>query len=202
MYGIIRTIFGLICFSVVFVLLKYKKIRLNKVKLTFTIVAISLLVILFMFLPFENLFVDFTSPDRAFNYCYSNSEYIMSVEGESSDLLIGKENGTYKYIIFPKTENGWKLPSFLNIDLKSKKIIDSKNCIVTIRKNKKTNDYFVMIMGLNNMISKPFDSCNSDFIIDTSSSNKRIYHAKINDFNENYWVNIDNEQFYFGNAFN
>ena len=178
---------------------KSNKIRWNKI--CFLAVTISIIfMIVLAFIPFENLFITFSSPEKAFHYYQgSKTKVKLVVKGKDSDLVIGEDDDTHIYLIVPKVANGWKISNAINKKHISH-IYGMYNSIsVDVYQYKNTNDYFVAILDTNGGYSQITDSFNSKFSslvqpIDVLEKTYVTYYTNIQDFTDEYWVNVNGEK--------
>ena len=156
---------------------KSNKIRWNKI--CFLAVTISIIfMIVLAFIPFENLFITFSSPEKAFHYYQgSKTKVKLVVKGKDSDLVIGEDDDTHishTYGMYNSTS-------------------------VDVYQYKNTNDYFVAIFDTNGGDSQITDSFNSKFSslvqpIDVLEKTYVTYYTNIQDFTDEYWVNVNGEK--------
>ena len=96
----------------------YKKRKKNISKPIFR-VSLILLAVLFSIIwygRFENLFITFSSPEKAFYY--TNLETIdVVVEGEESTMIICANNTEQRVTLLPKTNEGWKIKSRFKVKI-------------------------------------------------------------------------------------
>ena len=80
----------------------------NNIKIIL-IVALNISVLISLyFLPFENLMIDFDTPQSAYSYMNGfNSNVVLEVDGKESVFVVENEEGIYKYSIISKSENGY-----------------------------------------------------------------------------------------------
>lgn len=119
--------------------------RIIKKKIILRLIPIAIAVISYYFLfcfPIENLFIDFSTPDKAFHYLYSgNIKQI--IDGNASTMVLYMDNDAYLYAIIPKKNNSWKLDVFqFNSNILSKTI---NKRIINVYNAKNTNDYYITI---------------------------------------------------------
>lgn len=141
LFNLFRIVLWLIISS--FVVLKIRKtkiVRKKLVSLLIVVLCLGLISISGMF-PIENLFINFKSPESVFNYTNS---------GKVNDVIYGKEscmaiysnwNSTGGHCIIPKTEKGYKIPSYFATKTVSHKF--DKSGIFDVYNVKGTQDYYV-----------------------------------------------------------
>jgi hypothetical protein len=159
-------------------------------------IALSvMLVTVLAFFPFENLYTTFESPMEAYSYFHFGKADIKHVvNGTNCDLVIGDKDGANRYLIIPKTEDGWKV----GIGIDTKRIIQKlcNGIVIYVYQYEKTNDYFITVLDTNGGSVDITDRCNSEFY-PLKKSNQTIgkefvtYYAHISDFDGEYWISIN-----------
>lgn len=163
------------------------------------IIALTLIITLTtisVFIPIENTFITFSTPESAFHYTNSG-EVQLIVEGKESDLVIGDKNDTDILLIIPKTDNGWKL----GLGVHTKKVIRTIESEITIYvyQYKNTDDYYIMVLDTNGGECQISDTNNSKFYSlrkENSALNKNFYtyYAYIGNFRDRYTVTVNGNQ--------
>jgi hypothetical protein len=159
--------------------------------------GISLALITFSaFLPFENLFITFSSPEAAYEYYMSRKPNIeLIVEGDNCDLVVDRNNDSgNSYLIIPKTSDGWKV----GIGSDTKRIVQkfSNGIDIVIYQYKNTNDYFITIFNMTGEEIQISDNYNTEFY-SLKTSNDLIgktyftYYAHIHYSDSQYSVIVD-----------
>ena len=198
MYGLIRLCIGCIVFGCI--KLKFKELIKTRRHKIYILVIAAIFSIIFMFIPFENLFITFSSPEKVFNYCYTKkTKAKLVVEGKDSDLVIGQDDDTHIYLIVPKVANGWKISNAINMKHISHTYGMYNSTSVEVYQYKNTNDYFVSILDMNGGYSQITDSFNSKFSslvqpIDVLEKTYVTYYTNIQDFTDEYWINVNGEK--------
>ena len=196
MYGLIRLCIGCIVFGCI--KLKFKELIKTRRHKIYILVIAAIFSIIFMFIPFENLFITFSSPEKVFNYCYTKKTKVkLVVEGKDSDLVIGEDDDAHIYLIVPKVANGWKIGMWTNTKLISYEMYNSIS--VDVYQYKNTNDYFVSILDMNGGYSQITDSFQSEFSaleqpMDVLEKTYVTYYTNIQDFTDEYWINVNGEK--------
>lgn len=198
MYGAIRVILVFLAFVIVL-----KKVELNKVKRTVLLVLTVLLCTISAFVPVENLFVDFSSPEAVYKYMNLQApEELTVVYGEESAMVIAqKDQNSYNVRYTPKSEDGWKIGNALNV--KSVYCESNDDFIIDVKRYGKTTDYYIEVKFIGKQIEKITDSENSEFISVGKSENDTesefvFYYTAVQNFNNQYWIEIDGEKISFG----
>ena len=198
MYGIVRIIFWIIMFGIIVLIIrKFKTIK--KKDIIFLILFTSLLCTLSSFCIIENYFIEFSTPEQAFKYIYFENVKLV-IDGEKSTLIIGQEEkNKFNKLIIPKSPNGWKISR--GIDTKLIRQIIRKDIVIELIQYKDSEDYYIMVLDVNDNISEITDCCNTNFSklkSDELYSKFAIYSAYISVFNENYWIKVNGQIFNFG----
>lgn len=203
MYNIIRLIIGCIFLVCSIIAIKnFKSIRKHILYIVFTGLSV-LLIVVFTFIPFENLFITFDSPKAAYEYFNlgkSNIELI--VEGENCDFIVDRKNDSDTYLIIPKTSDGWKI----GIGSNTKRILQklSNGVVLYVYQYKDTSDYFITILDTNGGESTISDEYNSKFFSlerhnDSLGKNFVTYYTHITNLNPQYSVIVNDNKIVLGN---
>ena len=162
MYGIIRLIIGIVFFVFsIIVIKKYIVAHKRILYFVFTSIAIALITVLAI-IPFENLFITFSSPKLSYEYYTSGKSNIeLVVEGTDCDFVVDCKNDAYTYLIIPKNSYGWKIGTGVNTKRIFQKI--SNGITVYIYQYKNTNDYFITIFDTAGGELEILDSYNTEF---------------------------------------
>lgn len=145
MYSFIRTLIGVVFLVCSFLVIKKSGLG-RKRPLYFACACLSFLLIgTLEFLPFENFFVTFDSPQAAYDYYTLEKPNIeLVVEGDNCDLVIDRQSEADQYLLIPKTADGWKIG--INFDTKMifRKI--ANDTVIRGYRYKNTSDLFLMIL--------------------------------------------------------
>lgn len=193
-YTFIRIVIGLVIGIGLFLILKKIQIK-KKCYLNFLpIVTVLILFYALYCIPIENLFVNFTSPEKAFHYLYSG-DVIETIDGNSSTMILYKNNDVHSQTIIPKKNNGWKLDVFqFNVSILSKTI---DRHIINVYKARDTDDYYVTVWDtFTNDIVNVSDSKGSNFQYieeeNKATLDKNVtYFAYVKDLDDNYSIIIN-----------
>ncbi len=201
MFVFVRLAIGCVFFlSSTIVIKRHKQINKRKFYAIFTTITIALYVLL-SFIPFENLFLTFDSPESAYEYFIpGKSDIELVVEGNNCDFIVDRNKDTDTFLIIPKTENGWKIGTGSNMVRVDQKLTDGIS--VNIYQYKNSNDYFITILDTNGGESKISDNFNTVFYslernTDYLGKTYVTYYAHIPDFNVNYCLDVNGEQITF-----
>ncbi len=117
-----------------------------------TLLVVLLTVVLgvsYLATPIENLFLTFSSVEKAFTYVSTQSvkDILCVVDGKETSLVVAANGEENALKIFPMTENGWKL----NAGLETVTIMQQHcgNASIHIYRYKKSNDYYINIFNAN-----------------------------------------------------
>lgn len=190
MFGLIRLVLGIVIFAIVI------KIAKRKLSLLLVFCISVLITTVLSFVPFENVFISFSSPAKAYNYYYNytNKEIKLAVPGQKSDFVIGGENDTNVYLIVPKTNGHWKLGLGKDTNMISRKFVNGYS--IHVYRYKNTSEYYVSISNTNGGDFEIIDKYGSVFF-STSSENAALnttyytYYAYIPNYQSQYMFIID-----------
>lgn len=195
LYGIMRYVLGVVVFAIVFLLIKKSRISKKKSAYLISLIIITILTTLLYFIPIENLFISFSSPENAFKYM--NTWKIDSiVNGSETDLIIASKNKVNTYKIIPKTNNTWKIST----DLETKKYIGFYNGVsISVYKYKTSNDYYIALFNTDGGRIDISDNLNSKFFsvnkINTAFSEPiYYYYTCVYNLDDTYVLNINGEE--------
>lgn len=195
MYNIIRIIIGCVFLVSSTIIIKKSKITRKRILyVVFTGISVALITALAL-VPFENLFITFSSPESAYDY-YSlgKSNIELVVEGNNCDFAIDRNNNSDTHLIIPKTTDGWKI----GIGLHTKRIVQkfSNGISIYVYQYKNTNDYFITILNTSGGESTVSDEYNTNF--HSLENNDYVYgktfvtyYAHIPDFNTQYSIMVN-----------
>ena len=145
--------------------------------------------------PVENLFVDFKSPESVFNYTNF---------GEVNDIVYGKEscmviytdrNSSGGHYIIPRSEKGYKIPSFFASKKVSNKFDKDGN--FDVYNVSGTNDYYVVGIILSDTVEPEIiDSENRPvkyITIDMGDTETKtvVIYSYVENFNNDSYLIID-----------
>ena len=197
MFMIIRIAIGLLLIIIGFLIVR--NLKLNHKKVICLIVTISsvILTVALAFVPFENVFVTFSSPQEAYDYIsFGDKDIKLRVEGDTSDLIVGDKNGKEELLILPKNSDGWKIDTGKSIENISQKIHDG--ITVNVFRYKQTSECYVMIFNSNGGELELKDNLNSVFV-NTKEYNSAIekdyytYYAYLAEYNSDYELTLNGE---------
>ena len=197
MFIILRLIIGIIflLFMVIIIKIKFK----YKFKgYIFSVILSVILVTAIAFLPFENLFITFDSPESVYNYVnFGKSNIELVVSGKNCDFIIDDKKNSYSYLIVPKCQEGWKI----GIGSNTKRIMSKiyNDIVIDVFQYKNTNDYFIVLLNTKGESINLKDSNNSVFY-SLKKSNNQInetfitYFINVFNLDSEYWLSINGER--------
>ena len=195
MFSIIRIIIGLISLVSFIVVIRKHKVTYKRMLYVISTVAALLLTTILSFLPFENLFITFGSPEEAYEYySFRNSDIEKVIEGHNSDFVIDRKKGTIAYLIIPKNENGWKV----GVGTETKTIAEkfSDGVLVTDYRYKDSGDYLLSIISTEGEDLTVTDNFNTEFYALKRTDNYIegtfvAYYAYVPYFDSQYSVTVN-----------
>lgn len=194
MFGIIRMLFWIAVCGISIVILNKQGMWNKKRNRLIVVVIITLLWTGSMLVPIENLFVSFSTPEKA--YSYVNREKVkLVVYGQESALVVGGEDAEYVYLVIPKGEKEWKVGRGMDLKFISNQFRDG--IVVSIYQYKNTNEFYVEITEIDGKECEVSDNQNSYFeILETSVNSEKTYryYTYVHDLNENYVLQVNNEE--------
>ncbi|MFR8011644.1 MAG: hypothetical protein ACLU8W_07800 [Clostridia bacterium] len=196
MFTILRAILWLILSTCIVLIIRKSKYRRKKLLSIASVVLCAVLVSVSGMFPVENLFITYQSPERAFHY-FQSEKIKEIIDGQESCLVIYNDgNSTYGYNIIPKTERGYKIPSYFEMEKVSHKF--DKQAALDIYNAQGTQDYYVV----GTVHQKDFDSnisvCNpAKEKIDTDIiriENTNFICFWLPNFSNGYYLRINGEE--------
>jgi hypothetical protein len=188
-FNIIIPVF--LCIAVTTCLLIIKKSKLiNKRRWYMLSIVIVLILYISSFTIIDNS--TFSSPEAAFRY--QNSEDVMFVvEGEKSAMVVGTE----VFNIMLKTDTGWKLDSYSDVErIYSNQAIDP--VCFDVYHYKDSNDYYIIVFAWDGCAIDVTDNRNSGFYhsmktSDASGETIHSYYAYVHDLDDEYTLIVNGE---------
>lgn len=175
-------------------IIRIRKSKILRKKLA-VILTISLCIVAFlltMWFPIENLFIEFSTPEQAFNY--GGIGEIQSIDyGKNSCMVVySQNNDSLASYIIPKHGNGYKLPT--QFDQKIVNVVLSKYGNIQVYSLAGTGDYY--FIGVSTSNSKEInisDSSASKIKYTVKSNNVSddktiIYHSYVENYSNLYYI--------------
>ncbi|MBR5006870.1 MAG: hypothetical protein IKY07_07240 [Clostridia bacterium] len=199
LYFIIRALIGLL--FMVCAIVAVKKLKKNHSAIVYiSIVGISvLLTVVLAFLPFENLFVTFNSPEEAYDYYLPGKSNIeLVVEGDACVFVIDhKQDYSYSCLIVPKTADGYKI----GIGSKTKAVarVFSNGIFARVYQYGNTNDFFVTVLDTGGGTAVVSDDYGTEFyplesVNDSLGKVFVTYHGHIDSFDKEYRILVNDTE--------
>ena len=200
MYDIVRLIASVIIVSILLVLVR-KTTKLMNIKqkpffiITSGLFTVFLLYFILDFIPFENLFMGFESPKKAFVYQH-NSEVLDVIEYDDCALIFSRDNDS-EYGIFTtviiKQDGKWKLDSVLT---RKSRTVFKGWCCIEYEQVPKSEDCFVIVSGdIDDFFLDTTDNIKDDrgteFHFIQYPTSRKIYYGLIKDIGSDYVIYID-----------
>ena len=198
MFGAIRLIIGLICLVVLVVIIKNSKSSQKRIMYIISVVISVAFITILAFVPFENMFLSFNSPEEAYGYVnFDKSEVDLVVCGDGADLVVDDKDGKYEYLIIPHTEGGWKIG--LGIDTKMVFSDLIEGFAIEVYQYKNTNNFFVSVSDTNGGETLITDGYNSQFVALSKENPFQseaffTYYTSISEFNSDYFITLNGEK--------
>lgn len=126
-------------------------------------VITTLFITLSAFVPFENAFITFKSPEAAYKYFHpGTSEIELVLDGQHSSFVIGSKGDSDIVYIVPKASGGWKVGLGSYTKLTMHKIVG--NLVIDIYQYRNTSDYYISIFSADGTPLELSDTYGSIFI--------------------------------------
>lgn len=110
MFGFVRLVLGAVLGICIAALAKKLWGRPGRKFYFLVVVITTLFITLSAFVPFENAFITFKSPEAAYKYVNpGTSEIELVLDGQHSSFVIGSKGDSDIVYIVPKASGGWKV---------------------------------------------------------------------------------------------
>lgn len=110
MFGFVRLALGAVLGICIAALAKKLWGRPGRKFYFLVVIITTLFITLSAFIPFENAFITFKSPEAAYKYFHpGTSEIELVLDGQHSSFVIGSKGDSDIVSIVPKASGGWKL---------------------------------------------------------------------------------------------
>lgn len=190
MYGILRLLLGVAIFFLSIFIIRRMDFKKKTLLTRMAFVLAIVICLVLNFVPFENAFVTFDSPEDAYRYYKGWSQEIdLFVEGRNSDFVITNKN---EILIIPKMKEGWKLG--IGPDIKHVIWGSSESGTISIYRYKETNDYYVQVIVADDIVQKVEDSYDSTFVTGGEERTGKVYFAALERFDKQYKIYINGEE--------
>jgi len=197
-YNLVRLLICSVIFVPIVILIKKKtEIFKKKIYILLLVLFFYILFIAISYIPFENSFINFSSPEAAYFYANHGTGKIAGViEGDNSSLII--VSGTSNpFKLIPKSENGWKIGSQSfphSIDIVS---LGKKR--VFIISGKTVEDTYIVVEGTvyqgEDFFSVSDNYESQFFVISNKTSWYEVFRfaTYVENFDDSYSLYIDEE---------
>ena len=189
MYVVLRLIVGI---ALALILTKTKVLKcIAGSKKRIWILAVAVITpILLYFLPMENAFTSFDSPETAFRYVYSY-EAKGSAEGMETTFVVGEKKGASVYAIVPKTETGWKLDPGHQMKLDNSIFVDGM--LISVYRHDKTNESYAVVSSDLEMLQ--ICDVYGNIFHRIASNQSYIYCAYVPEYNGEYKLSVNGNDY-------
>lgn len=192
LYSFIRLLIGVITFLIIKSIFgKIKKAEKRKTILCSAVISITITVFL-SFIPFENAFMNFSTPQEAFSY-YQIGKVNYVINGNNSSMVISSNRGVNEFSIIPKSlkNDGWKIG--MGYKVKNFSSNTEKNVYTHIYKFTDSNDYYIFVYVDSEEQCVISDNVGSEFYCIDSGEKSGIqqYIAYLKCFNDEYVLSVD-----------
>lgn len=144
------------------------------------------------FLPIENAFVTFSSPQSAFHYNHPGDIKLI-LDGEKTNFVIGERNdNVFVYSIVPKVGNGWKLGMGLDTKMIIRTLSDGIS--IHVYRYKNSDDYYIEVLTMNGGSLEITDNRGSQFQSLDRHNDILIYYTYINSYNDQYTLTVNGKK--------
>lgn len=195
MYSIIRLIIGCIFLTCSIIVTKKSKVVCKRILYVIFLITTVVLITILSFIPLENLFITFSSPEEVYEYVnFGKSNIELVVKGNDCDFVVDRKSDSDTYLIIPKTVDGWKIGVGSNTKRIAQKISDG--IIVYVYQYKNTKDYFITIFDTNGGELQLLDDYDTEFYSlekknDFLEKTFVTYYAHVSNFNPQYCVMVN-----------
>lgn len=143
-------------------------------------------------IPFENLFINFSSPEDVFKYT-KQGEIERIIYGENSCMIIYNNDNSQQTLFVRKDGDGYKIVTYMQY---SKEYLVSKNyCSTHIYTLNQTGDtYSVGHLYNNTNDVKLSDNFDTEYYLTHINGNVYYFYGYLKDYNENYSLYINSTE--------
>ena len=191
-FGIIRWAIGIILFVILFTALKNKKKKpiQEKNRIIISGVIAFLVITVSFFVPFENLFVHFKTPESAYHYFQAGTP-IRTVYGENSAMVIADDRGTKNLSVISKADksDSWKISLGYNTEMAARAL--NGGCSAVVYHHKPSGDNYISLYVQDSQVSIN-DQQGTTFVeISDEKALGKEYVAYLSDFDSDYIVTVN-----------
>lgn len=202
MFSIVRLLIVLTFLCCSILIIKHS-VTSHKFMLKIVLISISfVLLVALNFWPFENLFVTFNSPQSVYEYySFDKSNIDLVVDGNNCDFVVKQKKDVDKYLIIPKTADGWKIGVGAHTRRIAQKIVNG--IVICVYQYRSTDDYFITILDTSGGQTSITDNYNTKFYSleqqRASLGTFTTYYGHIANFNALYKITINGDNIVFEN---
>ena len=185
----------IILLLVLFPLLRKERVQKSKNKKTVAIILSAFLLAVSALIPFENLFVTFSTAESSYKY-HNQGTPVTTVDGQDTSLVVGQKGNTYIYNIIPKADNGWKLGMGYNMKNIYQSVDSADKNLINVFQYKNTNEFYFVVTNIEGENLQINDSINSEFVLSETSDKKWsasdcVYYAYVNALGSDYVLSVN-----------
>lgn len=201
MFGIVRLLVGCALLAGAIAVIKKAKVGHKRILYICSVVMSLALSIALAFLPFENLFITFKSPQGAYEYfSFGKTDAELVVEGDTCDLVVDRKNASDTYLILPKTTEGWKIGLGIHTRKIAGKLVDGIS--VNVYQYKDTDAYFITLLDVNGGKSTISDDYATSFYTlertdEVLGKTYVTYYGFLPEFDSQYCVTVNGKEILF-----
>ena len=204
MFGFVRIVIGALLFVSAAFLIRKNRSEKKRVLYICTAVITVILITVLAFIPLENVFISFDSPEEAYSYTsWAKADVKQVVYGDESALVVGDKFDSEEYLIIPKGRQGWQV----GLGINTKRLVTRaiENVTVHVYQYKNTADYYVIVQNIGSKTVQIQDCYGTTFQVSEECVNASemkfcTYYAHISNFDEQYWIRINDETVPLGDA--
>lgn len=140
--------------------------------------------------PFENLFVQFKTPESAYRY-YQAGTPIQTVYGEKSAMVIADDRGTENLSVISKADksDSWKIS--LGYDTEMVAQAFDGGCSAIVYHHKPTGDNYIFVYVQDSQVSINDDQGTTFVEIPDEDALIKEYVAYLSDFDADYTATVN-----------
>lgn len=167
-------------------------------KILLVLFSYSIISFILACIPFENLFINFSSPEDVFKYT-KHGEIDKIIYGENSCMIIYNNDNSQQTLFVRKDGDGYKIVTYMQY---SKEYLVSKNynnstyiCSTHIYTLNQTGDtYSVGHLYNNTNDVKLSDNFDTEYYLTHINGNVYYFYGYLKDYNENYSLYINSTE--------
>jgi hypothetical protein len=194
MYGTIRVILGFIFLGCYVAVMRKSKLFRNRFKYILGILLSFAVMTALFFVPVENCFMTFESPEAAYKYTkFGKTNIVHTIEGNESAFVIDRTFNTQTHQIIPKGETGWKIG--LGADTKCIYRNFHEGISIDVYRYKNSEEYYLFIEATSADSVELKDSRSSEFYaLEADSGHFVTYCTYLPKMDEQYWISVNDVQ--------